>query len=68
MDFFTMGLLGTIFSFVESSRMAFSLKGFTPMVSPVIVYSIVGLSGMISCSVQLSRLVFSVAELSGGVF
>ena len=68
MDSSTAGLLGTICSFVDSSRMAFSLKGFTPMVSPVIVYSIVGLSGMISCSVLLSRVVFSIAKLSGGVF
>ena len=68
MDSSTAGLLDTICSFVDSSRMAFSLKGTMPMVSPVIVYSIVGLSGMISCSVLLSRLVFSVVELSGGVF
>ena len=68
MDSSIMGLPGTIFSFVESSRMAFSLEGFAPMVSPVIVYSIVGLSGMILCSVQLSTLVFSIAGLSGRVF
>ena len=37
------------------------------MVSPVIAYSIVGLPGMISCSMQLSRPVFSIAELSNGV-
>ena len=42
-------------------------KGFAPMVSPVIAYSIAGLSGMISCSMQLSRPVFSIAELSNGV-
>ena len=41
MDSSPVGLLGTICSFVDSSRMVFSLKGFTLMVSPVIVYPIV---------------------------
>ena len=56
-DFFLRGILPN----------GFLSKGFAPMVSPVIAYSIVGLPGMISCSMQLSRPVFSIAEVSNGV-
>ncbi len=41
-------------------------NGLSSVVSSL--YSIMGLSGIISCSVPLSRPIFSITELSGTVF